>query len=748
MNKKLCQEYCIVIICFLLVLSVIFYPAFYQGKMIYGEDGLGSDCLDLNVPRRFLAVNSIKDYNELPFWTNSLGSGTQIIEEGETAVFYPFSLLPYYFFSIPLATNTVVFSALLIALLGMYVWLRYNGAVPLAAFCGALAWGCGGCMAFRIKHLNVIHVLAWLPVSLLLLQLFWERGKLRYCLGMTLVWTLQILAGHPQIFAVSFAADCVFAVYLIAEQYYKKAEICKRKPGSYALSVILVGAALLLALSLSALYLLPSVEMLPLTNRIYTWSLNVLDSASLQYWHLVDWLYPFKSGNPAGHWILPGGADRNIFAEATPYIGIVPLLLTFLSLFGKKRALVLYLFLSIALFIWFALGPKAGLYTVLLNYVPGFASFRSPSRFVVPIGCLAAMLTGLGAQWLYDTLSERYGVFRGCLALSCLIGLIIVDYSYYNWSFQSYLPGKWFEIPPSAAALGEHHGRVLAPFYSISWHNRMLQGCYAEREEVCYIHRNQLGPELAALWQIKSPDDYIAYNNGAVLAHSWHLQMTLMRMLYPQFWTAGQSDHPALAASCMDYYRLQNVTHIVLPHRIAGKLVDELLDSPVQVSDEQCSAATVWIYAVKNPLPKVRLVSELVKKCPDEILNIDRLCNINDTESFYEPGRFGSYDIGSAEITAETPNTLTVKTKCDRPSHLFIANTYSPNWQVFVDGSAEPLQVRRTNYAFQSVPVPAGEHKVVCKYTCPAFWRGLWVSLSGLAVFVLIVFVGYRLKLL
>ena len=274
----------------------------------------------------------------------------------------------------------------------------------------------------------------------------------------------------------------------------------------------------------------------------------------------------------------------------------------------------------------------------------------------------------------------------------------------------------------------------------------MLQGCYEKREEICYIHRNQLGPELAALWHIKSPDDYVAYNNGAVLIHSWRLQMTLTRMLYSQFWASGQSDNPAAVAACMDYYRLQNVTHVVLPHRISSPLADELLLSPVQVSDGQCPAAAVWIYAVKKPLPKVRLISELVNKCPNEVLDIARLCDENDADAYYEPGRFGSCDVGSAEITAETPNTLTVKTKCDRPSHLFIANTYSPNWQAFVDGSAEPLQVRRTNYAFQSVPVPAGEHIVLLKYTCSAFWRGLWISLSGLAVLLLAVFTGYRYR--
>ncbi|MBQ7567872.1 hypothetical protein IJT17_03615, partial [bacterium] len=182
MVKAYLKELSLALCCFLLVLSAVFYPAFWQGHVVYGEDGFGSDCFDLNIPRHCLAVASVRDFGELPFWASSFGSGTQLIEEGETAVFYPFSLLPYFVLPIPSATNTVIFSALLIAMSGMYAWLRGNGAAPLPAFLGALAWGCGGCFAFRLKHFNIIHVLAWLPFSMLFLQLYWERCRLRYLL--------------------------------------------------------------------------------------------------------------------------------------------------------------------------------------------------------------------------------------------------------------------------------------------------------------------------------------------------------------------------------------------------------------------------------------------------------------------------------------------------------------------------------------------------------------------------------------
>ena len=208
----------------------------------------------------------------------------------------------------------------------------------------------------------------------------------------------------------------------------------------------------------------------------------------------------------------------------------------------------------------------------------------------------------------------------------------------------------------------------------------------------------------------------------------------------------GQFEDVDVLNKCVDYVRLQNVTHVILPYRVSGKQFDGFFDQPIEVREPKYPEISVWIYPLKHALAHVRIISELTDRCPAEILDIDSFWPESSGESLYESGRFGTHDIGFAKIVSETPNTLTVKTKSDQAGHLFIANTYSPNWQAFLDGSAVPQQVRRTNYAFQSVPLPAGEHTVVLKYTCPAFWRGLWISLSGLAVLLLTAVIGYRCR--
>ncbi|MDO5296965.1 MAG: YfhO family protein [bacterium] len=712
--------------------------------MIYGEDGFGSDCFDLNVPRRFLSVSTIMKHGELPFWTELFGSGTPLIEEGETAVFYPLSLLPYFIFSVPLATNVVVFSALLISMLGMYAWLRYNGALPLAAFCGALACGCGGTLAFRIKHLNIIHVLTWLPLSLWCLQLAWDTSRVRYYIAIIIIWLLQILAGHPQFFLICLGVDAFYLLCLFVKPFHSiRMRHNEYRTLRHARCVLLFAGCLLLALCLGSVQLYPTFELLQLSNRV-PYDLKLLNDSALSFSHIINWLYPFGLFS-----IGCFGATEDIlpdcFTEATPYIGLLPLLFVFWSFKGKQRFFAISVTLMAVTLTLIALGPKMKVYTLLWHVIPFFSSFRGVARFAAPIGFLMAFLSGLGAQVLYERLASHYGEGKGRAVLLCAIVLIIADFSVIHFKYQRYLPVEWWQEPPSVSVLPKNRGRVLAPLSTMSWRAQIHQGKYNNREQICYAHRDQLGSELSSLWGIYTPDDYCAYNGGCVLNHSYRLQVLLSLKVYA-FWMTGQLENPELVRQVFDYYRMQNVTHVILPHRISGGIVKEFFSEPIEVVDPKYSDISVWIYPVKNVQSRVRLISALADKCPDEVMDIDSFWLSSSGVSCYEPGKFGAYDIGSAEIIAETTNTLTVKTKCDQPAHLFIANTYSPHWQAFVDGSAVPLKVQRTNYAFQSVPVSAGEHTVTLEYTCPSFWRGLWISLSGMIALLITALISYRYR--
>ncbi|MFH1682000.1 MAG: YfhO family protein, partial [Candidatus Eisenbacteria bacterium] len=81
-----------------------------------------------------------------------------------------------------------------------------------------------------------------------------------------------------------------------------------------------------------------------------------------------------------------------------------------------------------------------------------------------------------------------------------------------------------------------------------------------------------------------------------------------------------------------------------------------------------------------------------------------------------------------------SPNRLRVRVSAGRPSVLLVANPYLPYWHARVDG--EEARLLRTDYAFQGVPVPAGQHEVTLFYRSGPLCAALAVSLAAAGLFI------------
>jgi hypothetical protein len=83
----------------------------------------------------------------------------------------------------------------------------------------------------------------------------------------------------------------------------------------------------------------------------------------------------------------------------------------------------------------------------------------------------------------------------------------------------------------------------------------------------------------------------------------------------------------------------------------------------------------------------------------------------------------------SSEVTA---SACRFETEASRPAMLVVAQSWYPCWAAEIDGRAAPLL--RANYAFQSLPVPAGRHEVRLAYKDTLFGIGAIVSLVSLVL--------------
>jgi uncharacterized membrane protein YfhO len=67
---------------------------------------------------------------------------------------------------------------------------------------------------------------------------------------------------------------------------------------------------------------------------------------------------------------------------------------------------------------------------------------------------------------------------------------------------------------------------------------------------------------------------------------------------------------------------------------------------------------------------------------------------------------------------------LTVEASED--AWLVLRDTYFPGWRAYVGEREE--RIRRADYLFRAVPVPAGRHRVIFRYSPSSFGYGMAVS--------------------
>ncbi len=722
------SEACIITILFTIVLSIFFYPAVWQNKLIYSGDLTGSDLLELNIPRRALAAAAVRD-GEIPLWEPKLGSGICLLAEGQSAPFYPTTLPLYLTLTLTQATNISILSTLLFAMLGSYALSRSYSINPIAACFGALAFGLGGIFIFRLKHLNMIQAIAWLPWSLFALRTYWltERRKFLIVLGAS--WILQILAGHPHACYICWLTSYIYALGLYWEQ---RRQPHSRRTWYHLLGVMLAVSSI--SVLLCSVQLLPTWELTKYSTRSGSISWDNLHLFPFKFKHLTTLINPFYFGSPATGSYFRDIGREGIFWENTPYFGILPLILSLAAVLRSDSKRKIYPLAVLTLFfLWSALGPSWGVYCFFWKLCPFFNLFRFPARMLIPAICFAAILAAWGLHhlcgYLHAKYNKRTAVFIGLLFLF----LTAADLFRINRLYQSFLPADWQE-PPAALRMLSDKMRIYAPTYIYTWELvNQRRGWLNNEDKICFS-LNSFAPDLAAVWGIDCPSDRIVFDGGNELWHyfdgqAWQLS-NINSSIQPEANGEASFDiYPGL----VPWLRLQSISHIVsfLPIRQAG--ANPAVAKIVIYKDPQDSSLPpLYIYALRDPLPKTRLIDpHLTLELPEFAQFIRDNYPTYQAGSLYEPNIGSNPSIGTADILHEGHNYLTISTECSRDSFLIVSNTYHPNWRISIDDSP-PVPVTRVNYAFQGAPIPAGRHRVTLRFASPAFDLGWKISAATL----------------
>ncbi len=315
----------------------------------------------------------------LPLWNDVLFMGVPFLANSQVGTFYPLNWPLWLLLPAHQALHWSIVFHLCLAAVGIFAYARRSLRIGrLGAGVAGVALALGGYLGAQVEHINQLQILAWLPWLLLLGDRVLERRR-GASIGLALVVGLILLAGHTQ---SAFIVLVGLGTYVLTP---RGSIPCLRR-------LAMIAPAGILGLGLAAAQLVPTFELTRFSVRARGLPFNERVSFSVSPLYLARALLP--------------GYGRPVAPERIEYVatlGLVGLSLAALGLWslvrrndlgGPHRGIV-----SLAgLGLFLALGHYNPLYLLLARFVPGFAHFRVPARWLALWAFSGAILAGIGVE--------------------------------------------------------------------------------------------------------------------------------------------------------------------------------------------------------------------------------------------------------------------------------------------------------------------------------------------------------------
>ncbi len=739
------------------------------------------------IPPRYFWVQSLKA-GEFPLWNPLNFGGHPFFATLQPAVLYPPNLL---FFILPfnVAFNSIIIVHFFLAGAFTYIFLKFLGSGRMASFLGASIFLLGGYLLSVHSLLSSMLSLVWLPLILL----FFAKA-LRHNSGYNAAWsgvllTVSFLGGGIEIVLGTCGVLGLMAVF-------SPTFGGKRK---FAILALLITAGVFLGLS--SIQLFPFLELAIHSNRwnglpyqeAITWSASPVDFISF----LVPDLYG-SVGDISKYWI------RQSWLK-TLYVGSLPFLLAIIYLIKEKRGKYFWIVLS-ALSVFLALGRFNPLYPYLYVWAPGVNKIRYPVKFLFLAVFALSVMAGIGLQRLLDIARRGEGKRFQWLVLiiATFASLFLLWLIGHNEGVLTFMKTAGIDSPTYNLATVNLYNFKRMLFYfvlacTVLWFVIKSRGSRFAVAMLCLILILDLFGNLgyygiadartywADNWttqQVKaglgefrtfttplttsSTESWVAPNLKLfaewqrVLTPSTNLNYGIRDMWGGEVMRVNRTDNLynklALTKS-IDGSRIVDLfsTKYVISTRIISSPNFDLVGADIEGlkgdRERLLKENTIKIYRNKRVLPRWLIVKRYqVEANPASELELvsrntfdPQRAVVLEERPIWDPRIRPSITEGPEDIKIENEsnNRIELLANVTTPSFLYLADTYFPGWNAYVDGIK--TKIYRANYNFRAVPLPLGDHHVEFRYEPLSFYVGAWIS--GITLLMLIAF-GIRYLML
>jgi hypothetical protein len=683
------------------------HPRLWDGKHF-----LGWDVLDYAWPNIEYLKNAIAG-GELPLWCPYEKAGFSFVSDPESGLLYPVHWL--------MAALSGIFGAgawvmlvqvlvhVLIAALGMHLYLRRQSLAPQACWVGGFAYVLSSRLA-KSKDQTALGTVAWFPWMLIAIEETVKRPSWRPAAALGLVVGIDLLAGYPPNFFRNVVGLTVIFGYEVSVVLMQTRE---RKAYLWRLTkAMLIGGLVAFALSAPVLFALASISE---TARSGMSTIEVLRSS----------LRPLD----ALQLVAPGMRGKSAFIF---YLGFVPAALALLALTRYSGRRVLWA-AGATLFFLLACAGHTPVLPLLMKLFPPFALFRVSEQYLFVAAFFIAVLAARGLSDLLAASDEERAAYKPKLLLlsggAFLVGLASTVISVLNKAPSVVLiqtaGTSLVVIVASTLVLGgllsgKPRSRVIAAWLLIpvllldlGLQNRAIYDITKVKPNMRH------DTKLAAL---KAPEKDV--RKDVRLADEGHFgyrvsmrhevrdifgrQTALISERYRQYILAAKRDYKLLAAANVRYYAGRWLT---LLKRQAGKRARTIKPGVIEFLDH--APLAYWVGAPKLVKGGPPALAAIKSGTPGTVGVVEKKDLSKGEQKRVAAMRSEAQPV-KARLLRYGRNSLKLAVDVPAAGLVVINEKYAQGWRATLDG--KPTRILRANYIFRGVLVPAGLHEIELRY--------------------------------
>jgi uncharacterized membrane protein YfhO len=700
--------------------------------------------------RNFAAVSMA--HGELPLWNPYTFSGTPFQADIQSALFYiPNLLLTFFVGGDRLSyywVELLVVAHIILAGVSMYYLAKDLGVDRVFALCSGLIYALSGFMITHAIHLVMIAQVAWLPLIVLLFRRSLRQKSWLYMIFAGLTLGHAVLAGFPQLSLYIFF---FLLLYFLFEFF-----LHVRTNGIKSSLPLLVLAAgmVVIAVALTAIQLLPTIELAPLSQRaeiMYEKS----QEGMLSWRQLVTSVVPKyfgSSGAQGSNYFGPG--QYWVYWETCFYIGIPALIFVVFSVLLVKRNRYILFFLCISIFaLLYALGENFILHKLFFNFVPGFNKFRSIGRMTLLFTFSTALMAGFGLKAIVELVQSKSSKFTKALLGLAIFGIFIVmiaqlgmlqptkdqNSSQIHSIVMSEAVTSFILIIVTLIVLFLFNRRTVTSvvmiilLFAIQFVDMNIFGFEQNNGSINPDEYYNRTAQVVNILKKDGDSEYFRINarlGGAMLLDRNQGMVDRIFMMEGYTPLALQRVFPP-APDWSGVCDLLNAKYRIL--------VDE---NQRQISMTSAATYTPRAYFVYN---SQIITDEKQVKTAMEQSNFNPLQTvIFEEDPGFQTGNPSDKTHNNVRINSYNLNSISLNVSTTQNSFLVLSEIYYPGWNAYVDGRSQ--KVYRANWSLRAISIETGDHQVELRFEPKSFRRGLWITSATIGISLLGIVYSLRKK--